>query len=171
MVIIFLIVGWIVFCYIAAEVIPALLVLIYYAFAFFFMCVFESMKFMLIGAGWAVRWGTRILTRTIVRLAKGVYWVSREAGLFLYILLDEWRRGANTDESADAEPDEEDEAQHAYEAARTLFGLKPAFSRAALDRAYKQAMKRAHPDAGGSTEEAQVINAARDFLMQAEGWK
>jgi curved DNA-binding protein CbpA len=38
-------------------------------------------------------------------------------------------------------------------------------------RAYRLAIRAAHPDAGGSDKAAQAVNAARDLLMRCRGWR
>lgn len=45
-----------------------------------------------------------------------------------------------------------------------LFGLSLPFSREELQKKYRDAMKRAHPDSGGNEEMAKAINAAKDRL-------
>jgi len=51
-----------------------------------------------------------------------------------------------------------------------LFGLALIFTREELGRAYKKAIRKAHPDLGGSVEAAQELNVARDLIMSAHGW-
>lgn len=51
--------------------------------------------------------------------------------------------------------------------ALSLLGLKPGAGREAIDQAWREAMKRAHPDAGGSPSEAARYNAARDWLLKS----
>lgn len=166
--------AWILFSYVIAELIPALFTLTGYALCFLALCVFECAKFTLKVAAWAAVWIARGVIWAGVRSARGVIRASAQTGLFIFILIDEWRRGpdagADADETADDEADEaaEDEAdaavQDPYAAACALLGLEPGFTRAALHSAYKQAMKHAHPDAGGNTQDAQAVNAARDLL-------
>ena len=99
----------------------------------------------------------------------------RLAMLFAFFLVSEWLR-PSADESDEAASQHEGEdnaastAPDAYGTALALFGLRPGFSRTALHAAYKQAIRAAHPDLGGSTEEAQAINAARDLIMRRHGW-
>lgn len=45
-----------------------------------------------------------------------------------------------------------------------LFGLSFPFSREELQKKYRDAMKRAHPDSGGNEEMAKEINGAKDRL-------
>lgn len=54
------------------------------------------------------------------------------------------------------------------EEARALadLGLGSAASRADIRRAYRERMARAHPDRGGSHEEAARLTAARDLLLK-----
>jgi hypothetical protein len=43
-------------------------------------------------------------------------------------------------------------------------------SRREFDAAYRAAMKRVHPDAGGSARAAQQLNEARDVIRESKGW-
>lgn len=96
----------------------------------------------------------------------------RLAAVFLYFLIAEWLRGEEApqeqgfddQDEADADPDDSDD-DDLYQAALTLLGLPPRFTRAELDAAFKAAIKKAHPDAGGSDDQAQAVNAARDLLL------
>ena len=107
-----------------------------------------------------------------IRIARGAYLVC----VFLFYLADEWLRGSREEESAAEEEQEEEELSEedaqaqAYEDALALLGLTPGFSRTALHAAWKQAIRTAHPDAGGSVEQAQAINAARDLIAARMGW-
>ncbi len=47
-----------------------------------------------------------------------------------------------------------------------LLGVRVGAGRREIERAYRAAMKRAHPDHGGSTEQAAALNAARDLLLR-----
>jgi DnaJ-domain-containing protein 1 len=105
------------------------------------------------------------------------------AGLFIAILFDEWRRGrrqeageqAFADEGDADEQDDEQEQEQArqddYAAALALLGLSEPFTQADLKRLYRKAMKTAHPDAGGAKETAQALNTARDLIAALKGWK
>lgn len=53
----------------------------------------------------------------------------------------------------------------------SLLGLsKGAFNKAELGRAYRNAIRKAHPDAGDNPELATRINCARDLIRQHYGW-
>lgn len=54
-------------------------------------------------------------------------------------------------------------------AAARLLGVAPGAPAEEVWQAWRQAMARAHPDAGGSAEEAQRLTAARDLLIAATG--
>ncbi len=49
--------------------------------------------------------------------------------------------------------------------ARSILGVAPGASRAEIEAAYRNLMRRAHPDQGGSTGLAAQVNAARDRLL------
>lgn len=50
--------------------------------------------------------------------------------------------------------------------ARAILGVPPGASEADIRSAYRRKMARAHPDLGGSTEEAAKLSAARDALLR-----
>lgn len=103
---------------------------------------------------------------------------ARLAAVFLYFLIAELLRGADEpqqgfddQDGAAADPDEDDDNDaDLYQAALTLLGLPPRFTRAELDAAFKAAIRKAHPDAGGSVDQAQAVNAARDLLLPRALW-
>lgn len=86
----------------------------------------------------------------------------RLGAIFLYFLIAEVLGGDEQDAAHRDEQEESDE--DLVKAALLLLGLPPHFTRTELDAAYKQAIKKAHPDTGGSAEQAQAVNAARDLL-------
>ena len=53
------------------------------------------------------------------------------------------------------------------EQAYKILGLKPGQSRETITRAYRQAMKKTHPDQGGSSDFAVQLNLARDVLLSS----
>lgn len=57
------------------------------------------------------------------------------------------------------------------EKAEKTLGLKPPYKSIDLKKAYGAKIREAHPDKGGSVEQAQEINAARDFIKKHKGWK
>ena len=90
------------------------------------------------------------------------------AALLLVYFAIELARGpdkAEEEDEFDADPDEAE----LIEAARTLLGLPERYTGAMLDAAYKQAIRKAHPDAGGSVNAAQAVNLARDLLLRRLG--
>ncbi|TXL75139.1 hypothetical protein FHP25_14740 [Vineibacter terrae] len=58
-----------------------------------------------------------------------------------------------------------------YLEALSLLGLPGDFTRADFNRAYKGAIRKAHPDTGGSKEKAQAVNTARDCVARRRGWR
>ncbi len=87
----------------------------------------------------------------------------RLGAIFLYFLIAELLGGEEQDAAHGDEQEESDE--DLVKAALLLLGLPPHFTRTELDAAYKRAIKKAHPDTGGSAEQAQAVNAARDLLL------
>ncbi|WP_375271974.1 DnaJ domain-containing protein [Sphingomonas sp.] len=53
----------------------------------------------------------------------------------------------------------------AIPAARHLLGVSADADAEAIRAAHRRLMAQAHPDRGGSTEEARRVNAARDLLL------
>lgn len=58
-----------------------------------------------------------------------------------------------------------------YAQAAALLGLPRDFNEAALKAAYRAAIRKAHPDAGGSAAAAQAVIAAHDLIRQRKGWE
>ncbi|MCC2980528.1 DnaJ domain-containing protein [Sphingomonas sp. IC4-52] len=54
-------------------------------------------------------------------------------------------------------------------AARRLLGVDRAADTATIRAAHRRLMAEAHPDRGGSAEEARALNAARDLLLGRAG--
>ena len=129
-------------------------------------------------AGYALMWLLRCFGMALRLAGRGALAAAyaarrglKAAGLFVYLLIDELRRGAADDEDAADDAAADQAADHtAYETALKRFGLPDRFSEGDLNRAYKTEMLRAHPDRGGSDEQAQDLNAARDVIRHAHGW-
>jgi len=150
--------------------------LICYIVWFFLLVFFTALKFASKGLLWVLIRVARGVIRVCVLAGCGI----RFTALLLYFLIDEKLRGAR-DEQSDEEPDDEygpsfdDEADEIaalsdLEAAYALFGLALTFTREELHHAYKTAIRKAHPDLGGSVEQAQELNVARDLIISAHGW-
>lgn len=147
-------------------------VLFSYAFAALLPLVCE-------GIGALVRFlalAVKVTVESLLRLAalildllfRGLWLAGRGAWLgavFLYFLICEVLRGEGADEQEAAHENAEASDGELVEAAMTLLGLAPGFTRAELDAAFKAAIKQAHPDAGGSIAHAQAVNAARALLI------
>jgi hypothetical protein len=115
-----------------------------------------------------LRWGPQ-LGRAASRYSKHTWQHLAAAAVFLCFLVDEAVRGPRP---GSAQEDTRNEtAQDPYEAALNLFGLPPDCSREALARAYKRAISRAHPDKGGTHQQAMAVNTAREIIMNRRGWR
>ncbi|WP_139279235.1 J domain-containing protein [Roseovarius marisflavi] len=73
---------------------------------------------------------------------------------------------------------QEPEAEHLwrgltrYEVACIILELETGtFDRAALKAAYRNMMRRVHPDQGGDAEDAKVVNRAHEIISNAHGWR
>jgi len=157
-----LLVAWCIASMIFAELVPlaleALWYALWYALCYLFECFGVALAYLFKG------------------LFRAIGWLAKQSwrGLLSLVQAQEPRDGpASQDEDEAKDADEKPQpapSPDPYQASLGLLGLEPGFSRAALSRAYKQAMKHAHPDAGGSTIKAQAVNAARELLMRAHGW-
>jgi hypothetical protein len=161
--IVFIVICWVAFSLVIGELGPFLLEGAVYLIDFLFICLREVLK---------------LLALAVYRSAQGIWQLT----VFLFILADEWRRGPRDEETGEEEnPDHDQEGfgeereemppPDPYEEAMALLGLPPGFSRTALQRAWKEKIRQVHPDAGGPNEEAQAINAARDFIAARKGWR
>lgn len=152
---------WVFASYIFAELLPAFIELSIYLIRYVLMCVWEATKLTFSLAGWLAANG-----------AKGTAWVFSQAWLFITILSEEWCNDPRAEEDDQKFIDnEEDTYPNDYDQALMLLGLAEPFSLGDLKQVYRQAMKTAHTDIGGTIEEAQALNAARDLVMKMKGWK
>jgi hypothetical protein len=96
---------------------------------------------------------------------------------FIFCVACEVLRGPGEDapeeqgEASGAQEEAEEADSRLYAEALALFDLKPGFTEGDLKSAYKRAIRKAHPDAGGSEEDAQTVNVARDLIAAKHGWK
>jgi hypothetical protein len=130
-------------------------------FRFVFLCFWMTLKLFAVVLWWLLTDGRR-------HAAAGV----RAAYLFGRILWEEWHRG---EEPAFTPDDDQTEpaaagAPDAYETALGVLGLAHGFTRDDLNTAYKRTIRRAHPDAGGSVDQATTVNVARDLILAQMGW-
>lgn len=160
-----ILVAWCLFSVVFAELMPIVLEFLWYSLCYLAESFSVAMDYLVGGLLRLIVWAARKCGRGLVAVC-----------VFLAFLIQEcWRGPAYEDDSKDSADDVQDRTEEPdpadpYQAAIDLLGLSPGFSRAALNRAYKQAMKQAHPDAGGSTRQAQAVNTARDLLKHAHGW-
>ncbi|MDR3562917.1 MAG: hypothetical protein P4N59_15985 [Negativicutes bacterium] len=57
-----------------------------------------------------------------------------------------------------------------YETALEVLGIKHGISKEKAERAWKEHIKRNHPDLGGSTRVSQLINTSWDTIKKFNGW-
>ncbi|MDX0174526.1 hypothetical protein [Sinorhizobium meliloti] len=150
-----LLLGWIVFAYVFAALAPVVFEALLHLLAFLLICLCEALALLFRAVLWP--------------LCTGPFRLLRSAFLILFYLADELQRGPERAEQIE-EPDEP-EFLDLYAQAAARLGLPPVFEAAELERAYRRAIRKAHPDAGGSLGDAQEINAARDLIVRARGWK
>jgi len=169
-----LLIGWIVFSYAFAEFAPIILTGIAHLIGFLFLCLWEVLKLITGALAWLIGRTLRAAAMALRKCSHGLHL----GLLFLFYLADEWRRGPaeEQDDSASEEDgggdrEEPPAPRDPYEDALATLGLAPGFTQLDLKRAYKQAIRLAHPDAGGSAAAAQAVNAARDVIARHHGWK
>lgn len=110
---------------------------------------------------------------------KYCFWMGRSirgALTFLYYLADEALHGGEEeedyyDEEAKDEPDEDQAQEDSYEKALRLLGLQAGCTQESFKRAFKIAMMQAHPDRGGTTDQAVAVGAARDIIKIRNNWR
>lgn len=102
----------------------------------------------------------------------------RGAVVFLSYLVDEALHGEEEEEYFDYEqtededePDEEQAQNDSYEKALKLLGLQASCTQESFKHAFKIAMIQAHPDKGGSDDQAVAVNAARDIIKIQNNWR
>lgn len=93
--------------------------------------------------------------------------VRTSRGLSAFEAEPEWQRRGREEAKEDAAI----ARLNGWEPACKLLGLPPeGFTKAQLSRAYRNAMRKAHPDLGGSPSRAKAINIARDLIRTLQGW-
>lgn len=165
---------WFIFVHVFAAVVRALFIGTGHLIAFVFFCLVTVLQAAFTALVAALRFTGRAALAAARAAGRGAYL----GAVFAFYLADEWLRGPPAGEpgeewdDGDAGADEEEAEERAhYAAALAHFGLAPGFTAADLSRAYKRIIRKAHPDAGGSLEEAQAVNAARDLIARAHGWQ
>ncbi|MEW8110532.1 MAG: J domain-containing protein [Candidatus Thiodiazotropha endolucinida] len=116
-----------------------------------------------------LRWGPR-LGRSVAHYSKRAWQALSTAAVFLYFLLDEAVRGPQPDAAPKDDTDNETAQEDHYQVALKLLGLPKDCSREQLGHAYKRAISRAHPDKGGTHQQAMAVNTARETIMNHNGW-
>jgi hypothetical protein len=166
--------GWIVFSYVFAEFAPIILMGIAQLIGFLLLGMWEVLKLIAGAVAWLIGRTLRVAATALRKCGHGLHL----GLLFLFYLADEWRRGpAEEQDDGACEDDSYDDREEPpaprdpYEDALSRLGLAPGFTLADLKRAYKHAIRLAHPDAGGSAAAAQAVNAARDLIARRHGWK
>jgi hypothetical protein len=154
-------------------------------FVFFFMAIDLLGPLLIEGLGLLVVFSGRCLViaggailfahwKALTWAVKLLVWLAKlgiSAAEFLYVLCDEIFRGLQGDEE-DFEQGDIEHTASPYEDAWTVLNLSPGgFTRQEFKTAYRHAIGPAHPDKGGSEEEAQVVNLASDAIKARHGWR
>ena len=129
----------------------------------------------LIGQLFELLWlALKALCRASILLGKKAGHGLKASAIFLYYLADEALRGSAEPEYEEYDQEDEDSLQLAigsYEHSLNLLGLVTNCSQEEFTRAYRQAMARAHPDKGGTHEQALMLNEAREIVKRHNGWR
>jgi hypothetical protein len=156
--------GWIFFSYAFAAVVPALVAGTGYLIGYLFLAFWHAGKALLVGLFWLLRLAARLLLQAAQRKARA----APEAPASESAAKDQERA---QEERAQEEKPAQAPPRDPYADALARLGLMPGFTQAAFRRAYREAIRTAHPDAGGALADAQAINAARDLVARRHGWK
>jgi len=114
-----LLIGWIVFSYLFAEFAPVIFMGIAYLIGYLFLCLWEVIKLTARILAWLTG---RAFGMAGLALRKGSHGLYLGA-LFVFYLVDEWRRGPVDDVSGDDSADERTaQGSRAARAARSLRG-------------------------------------------------
>lgn len=103
-----------------------------------------------------------LIERNMTLAGRGIWAVL----IFLYYLADEALRSEEDPEDTETEIED-----NSYETALRLLGLQEDYSQKEFTLAFRSAMLRAHPDKGGTDEQAQAIYEARNIVKNHNGWR
>ena len=135
---------WILFCVFVSEVLPDLCQLIWHVMKF-------SARVSL------------FVAKDLFRLSVFLGIQCFRIGKFGYFLVCELINDAQRVDEAEEQDSNAyvSSSDLSYEEACFVLGLEPNATNSEIDRAYKSAIKLAHPDLGGSADQAALINQAR----------
>lgn len=122
----------------------------------------------------------RLIAFAVIMVITVVFYVGRGVfsglvfiGIIFDELLQDWgvkRRRSEYEEELGSDEQSFDTGGDLFESACRVLELPKSFTKAELRHAFHEAMKKAHPDAGGAVEEAQKINEAREIIELQKGW-
>ena len=169
--------------YIAVRSLEPLIRLLVYLVEIFcdWFCIFlkhaGELLFYLVEQIWQCLWSfLKLLGRTALTCCLSAGRGTRAMLVFFYYLVDEALHGGadqenHDDEEAEDELDEQQAQNNSYENALRLLGLQADCTLEMFNRAFRSAMVQAHPDKGGTHEDALALNAAREILKTHKGWR
>ena len=116
----------------------------------------------------------RAATQALLIIAAFCFKQLSRGVLFMRILIAELRNPED-DHEHDDHGDDDDEFEEEYivtpyARAVHLLGLDGEFSQAEFKRAFKRAIKAAHPDQGGTEARARAVTNAREIIRKHHGW-
>ncbi len=109
-------------------------------------------------------------------LGDALAWLFRkilQAGAFLFSAITaraHWQRKQSRNREYEQAPRTDAPCFDPYRSAREILGLPESFSKEEFIKAYRKAIRRAHPDCGGTTERAQAVNEARERIAARHCW-
>lgn len=101
------------------------------------------------------------LVLTVLLVLRGVAWLSVPVAMVSIALLAQSLGRPKPERRARSGP----ETDMTKAQAASLLGISPTASEIEIQAAYRRAMKSAHPDVGGSDEQAARVQQARDVLL------
>ncbi len=170
-------IAWLIFCFVFAEIGPLIGMLIVYLVQFVAVCTWVTistiLKLLLLTITLPLRLLWFLLCVPFRRLRRVDPWEEMDEEFE-----PEFEDNFEQEHEARFEEEEPEPEQKAkapfrtpYEAACWFLGLEPnSFDKATFKKAYRSAIRTAHPDAGGDLEHAQTINRSADIIRAAHGW-
>lgn len=144
---------WLIFCFVFAEISPILGELFIYLLRFLIECVVIAVITIL-----------RIITGAIGYAVRTLWLVI--SAPFRSRALGDWQ-----EPEPDPEPESETPFRTPYEAACWFLGLQPdSFDRTEFKAAFRRAIRSSHPDAGGDEEHAKTIIRSAEIIRAVHGW-
>lgn len=168
-----ILIAWLIFSFILVEIGPLIGMMVVYLVRFILLCIWITISSI-----------AKLIGLAITLPLRGIWFV-----LCLPFRLrrrvdpwdeDEAEFGQESEAEFDGGPQDEPEPEPEqtrtpfrtpYEVACWVLGLAPnSFDLAEFKKAYRSAIRKSHPDAGGDEEHAKIINRSAEIIRTAHGW-